>query len=251
MRFRLSRSLCLFQHTAARRRLVADLQNTSSLYFSFNTQPPEGGWDGQMGAGFGRYSFNTQPPEGGWAILKMFCSARRAGFNTQPPEGGWDGNGTKEISWACFNTQPPEGGWLMTMLIRQGMSAFQHTAARRRLGDDRFRKRRRHRFNTQPPEGGWRGAPPPRSHPASFNTQPPEGGWRRPPRHQRQLRGFNTQPPEGGWVYFLGYLKYTLCFNTQPPEGGWRRKSTAKRSRQWFQHTAARRRLGGVRGWAA
>ena len=35
-----------------------------------------------------KYSFNTQPPEGGWFLFGFqgqadFC------FNTQPPEGGW------------------------------------------------------------------------------------------------------------------------------------------------------------------
>ena len=35
-----------------------------------------------------RYSFNTQPPEGGWGMLfKMEIFSRC--FNTQPPEGGW------------------------------------------------------------------------------------------------------------------------------------------------------------------
>ena len=32
----------------------------------FNTQPPEGGWDGGMQGGGNNSGFNTQPPEGGW-----------------------------------------------------------------------------------------------------------------------------------------------------------------------------------------
>ena len=38
------------------------------LYYThrFNTQPPEGGWDGIAGMQPARVSFNTQPPEGGW-----------------------------------------------------------------------------------------------------------------------------------------------------------------------------------------
>ena len=77
---------------------------------------------------------------------------------------------------------------------------FQHTAARRRLGDDALRFRQTGRFNTQPPEGGWvnssvdiaaicqvsthsrpkaagRAAAGGAGQPARFNTQPPEGGW--------------------------------------------------------------------------
>ena len=35
--------LTLFQHTAARRRLVAGIPSKTGRH-SFNTQPPEGGW---------------------------------------------------------------------------------------------------------------------------------------------------------------------------------------------------------------
>ena len=34
------------------------------------------------------YSFNTQPPEGGWA-LACVLQYKLQSFNTQPPEGGW------------------------------------------------------------------------------------------------------------------------------------------------------------------
>ena len=33
-------------------------------------------------------SFNTQPPEGGWQTLSCFRPVFYC-FNTQPPEGGW------------------------------------------------------------------------------------------------------------------------------------------------------------------
>ena len=36
---------------------------------SFNTQPPEGGWDDLDGGLLAFLSFNTQPPEGGWGGL--------------------------------------------------------------------------------------------------------------------------------------------------------------------------------------
>ena len=56
----------LFQHTAARRRLVI-------LYLRF----------------YNSKGFNTQPPEGGWAETALIPVAYKS-FNTQPPEGGWD-----------------------------------------------------------------------------------------------------------------------------------------------------------------
>ena len=33
---------------------------------SFNTQPPEGGWEGAGEKEGNAECFNTQPPEGGW-----------------------------------------------------------------------------------------------------------------------------------------------------------------------------------------
>ena len=78
-----------FQHTAARRRLVGMVMSP--------TKPS---------------SFNTQPPEGGW---------QRAGHEF------------KRLC-RCFNTQPPEGGWQNGMKVSAQREVFQHTAARRRLG---------------------------------------------------------------------------------------------------------------------
>ena len=146
-----------FQHTAARRRLVARRpQVQERLTQRFNTQPPEGGWLRYQGAlhkedevsthsrpkAAGRpsiihppkrRSFNTQPPEGGWSgYHARFCPVLR--FNTQPPEGGWFSRKAKIAEIYGFNTQPPEGGWQC---------------------DRRRQSHRQYRFNTQPPEGGW------------------------------------------------------------------------------------------------
>ena len=99
-------------------------------------------------------------------------------FNTQPPEGGWIGGCRYLPRIPGFNTQPPEGGWAVLRLGFRPDIAFQHTAARRRLGccirdnPDRCHvsthsrlkaagalvsthRRRSGCFNTQPPEGGW------------------------------------------------------------------------------------------------
>ena len=65
-------------------------------------------------------------------------------------------------------------------------------------------------------------------------------------RHQAGTRGcFNTQPPEGGWKTNHLSLIRLSSFNTQPPEGGWWRKYHTPNFNLRFQHTAARRRLGG------
>ena len=54
---------------------------------------------------------------------------------------------------------------------------------------------------------------------------------------------FNTQPPEGGWPPFRGLFYFNERFNTQPPEGGWPIGWLIALLANWFQHTAARRRL--------
>ena len=60
--------------------------------------------------------------------------------------------------------------------VRQGI-LFQHTAARRRLGPVATRRSSKSCFNTQPPEGGWPTVKIGDRLPHCFNTQPPEGGW--------------------------------------------------------------------------
>ena len=43
---------------------------------SFNTQPPEGGWDGIHNIPLWQDGFNTQPPEGGWDCMLAAIDAR-------------------------------------------------------------------------------------------------------------------------------------------------------------------------------
>ena len=102
--------------------------------------------------------------------------------------------------FTCFNTQPTEGGWPKNGTPESKFIVFQHTAARRRLGNVQARRIAR--------------------------------------------RSFNTQPPEGGWLRVAMVISPALCFNTQPPEGGWNPDAKRFTADDWFQHTAARRRLG-------
>ena len=120
----------LFQHTAARRRLDS-FTHPKITFAGFNTQPPEGGWVAQSMKTKSLFSFNTQPPEGGW-VRGNGTQRISGGFNTQPPEGGW-------VSWFVFKRQivvsthsrPKAAGIDGTDEAIQ--SEFQHTAARRRL----------------------------------------------------------------------------------------------------------------------
>ena len=55
--------------------------------------------------------------------------------------------------------------------------------------------------------------------------------------------GFNTQPPEGGCKLSIMCGICVMSFNTQPPEGGCPANFVRLSLNDWFQHTAARRRL--------
>ena len=147
-----------------------------SIYGSFNTQPPEGGWVSCLLRANKRMSFNTQPPEGGWGRLRP--PAGGAGcFNTQPPEGGWTNLRCRSALKPCFNTQPPEGGWGNNQPHQFVIGVSTHsrlkaagTGRRNAAVPERVSTHSRLKaagslhlstrgntlcFNTQPPEGGW------------------------------------------------------------------------------------------------
>ena len=75
-------------------------------------------------------SFNTQPPEGGWEYeIHGTGMPNGLGFNTQPPEGGWKSDLWRSCRPRSFNTQPPEGGWIRYAKKVKRIQKFQHTAA--------------------------------------------------------------------------------------------------------------------------
>ena len=82
-------ALVPFQHTAARRRLelFSFLINTGK--FSFNTQPPEGGWDCRIWFVASDTWFQHTAARRRLGSTYQQIAADQSGFNTQPPEGGW------------------------------------------------------------------------------------------------------------------------------------------------------------------
>ena len=124
---------------------------------------------------------------------------------------------------------------------------FQHTAARRRLGQYRRVQRVCFRVSThsRPKAAGTMDGYAACEGDVSTHSRPKAAG--RYLENQRQKRnGFNTQPPEGGWTTTRQSLlasnkfQHTAArrrldqqlpadrrdygFNTQPPEGGWRQQ---------------------------
>ena len=77
----------VFQHTAARRRLAL-IYSFATLVFDVSTHSrPKAAAQQNLHNSQWRFSFNTQPPEGGW-LMKLLAPNMRNCFNTQPPEGG-------------------------------------------------------------------------------------------------------------------------------------------------------------------
>ena len=144
-----------FQHTAARRRLGPVCSLNQLAERSFNTQPPEGGWEC-----LNFYNINiivsthSRPKAAG--ISSEYQKRRiRVSTHSRPKAAGFDARDlvafiigfqhtaarrrlASNISdfcsiGQCFNTQPPEGGWHQQRSQFQTIRLFQHTAARRRL----------------------------------------------------------------------------------------------------------------------
>ena len=78
---------------------------------SFNTQPPEGGWNTLSRRKSPTSGFNTQPPEGGWGVVftTKYLIAQ-VSTHSRPKAAGLCASFGAE-GMLCFNTQPPEGGW--------------------------------------------------------------------------------------------------------------------------------------------
>ena len=122
-----------FQHAAARRRLgCQSLEHIPKAAVSTRSRPKAaGGQNCRIRCRW--YSFNTQPPEGGWMTFSnKFISSNGVSTRSRPKAAGIDG-WTKENPHLGFNTQPPEGGWRYIPLTNKELTRFQHAAARRRL----------------------------------------------------------------------------------------------------------------------
>ena len=167
----------MFQHTAARRRLV---QKTAcrSIHTKFQHTAARRRLGHRRDSARRRDRFNTQPPEGGWHNFRSSCPSCSS-FNTQPPEGGWAAQPICQMMLLMFQHTAARRRLGMKSMLWILPYQFQHTAARRRLVlwvipislvvfafQHTAARRRLERvirglyacslsFNTQPPEGGW------------------------------------------------------------------------------------------------
>ena len=141
----------LFQHTAARRRLfqtACKLQNVDS----FNTQPPEGGCFRCLAIGYCLpVSTHSRPKAAGRPRLSK-CSEKWFQHTAARRRLRDAEIAIEERQEVSTHSRPKAAAGESA----NGMSGymFQHTAARRRLRIRHLSDSGRDCFNTQPPEGG-------------------------------------------------------------------------------------------------
>ena len=143
-----------------------------------------------------------------------------------------------------FNTQPPEGGWMIALKFLLFLVRFQHTAARRRLVNDKIIPNLPIPVSThsRPKAAG-----------VGFMTNDGKCRLFQHTAARRRLdliqmmihliKMFQHTAARRRLVQTYPQNQYQHGFNTQPPEGGWLSAFNQPFLTGWFQHTAARRRL--------
>ena len=101
----------LFQHTAARRRLV-NFQNLFVQNISFQHTAARRRLGNVASKPPNASRFNTQPPEGGWFYVHRLLH-RQSCFNTQPPEGGWPASMSFFLTTQVSTHSRPKAAGLM------------------------------------------------------------------------------------------------------------------------------------------
>ena len=222
VRHGLSKRQILFQHTAARRRLVSWPRRFALDSCRFNTQPPEGGWE-RLGIvakdalqfqhtaarrrlglacsnGFTYAKFQHTAARRRLAFKIRQMAARRIGFNTQPPEGGWVSHIIRAAISERFQHTAARRRLERQAACLTDQTLFQHTAARRRLGwAGKWRlKRRKFQHTAARRRLAIHYILKQCRTSVSTHSRPKAAGLRAGAAKPDSQR-FNTQPPEGGW----------------------------------------------------
>ena len=167
-----------FQHTAARRRLGRNVCQVDKLTC---------------------VSTHSRPKAAGKKLLQA-VRLRFVSTHSRPKAAG----SPERLPWGIFvrfNTQPPEGGWNSGAKPTTDFSLFQHTAARRRLGDVRHVAGGQEMFQHTAARRRLVFRIPDLKQ--QFPFQHTAARRRLGFASQKRLcvsSGFNTQPPEGGWL---------------------------------------------------
>ena len=107
--FHLMELYLLFQHTAARRRLLdGQIYQLIQIIVSTHSRPKAAAYKESDIVHFLIVSTHSRPKAA--AHGAKFSKIRSCCFNTQPPEGGCFNPDCRRAHHMSFNTQPPEGG---------------------------------------------------------------------------------------------------------------------------------------------
>ena len=241
---------CLFQHTAARRRLLA-FQSAQTLVYSVSTHSRP------KAAAYVRSPHKSQlhvsthsRPKADAAMVGNFSYPLTVSTHSRPKA---DAHAPPYRPSFCCTFQHTAARRRLHCYYSPIATKhrFQHTAARRRLLQILPRQHQSACFNTQPPEGGCA-----KSRSIFFplfvstHSRPKAAAYLPRPVRPKSSR-FNTQPPEGGCVAAVAKSYFGDAVSTHS-----RPKAAAKTFADngldvAFQHTAARRRLHQPRGAAS
>ena len=151
---------------------------STRIRFSFNTQPPEGGWQIGKAETDGHYRFNTQPPEGGWVGSRLGSSLRTTIVSTHSRlKAAGNAHFVLDVDNAVSTHSRLKAAGNAHFVLDVDNAVSTHSRLKAAGPLPLFSRHRTRRFNTQPPEGGWKNVKLSIQYKKSFNTQPPEGGW--------------------------------------------------------------------------
>ena len=187
-----------FQHTAARRRLLfPSLINVYLSGVSTHSRPKAAAWLGEwLGSEVG-VSTHSRPKAA--ASLYAFSVRIKFGFNTQPPEGGCGENQVFQRNAVQFQHTAARRRLQAQALLFATTSRFQHTAARRRLPAIFLASLVLRAVSTHSrPKAAARGF---------FTTS------------DRKTVSTHSRPKAAAYCIST-FVVVTHSFNTQPPEGG-------------------------------
>ena len=151
------KSLCftMFQHTAARRRLVSKRRKPRGKSYMFQHTAARRRLDPPPTICYLPKLF--QHTAARRRLVRSQCSCYyldKVSTHSRPKAAGGAGDCWEALPEVSTHSRPKAAGKALHS-PKTPHRAFQHTAARRRLGQLRNHAEGFARFNTQPPEGGW------------------------------------------------------------------------------------------------
>ena len=189
----------VFQHTAARRRLVTHgIPDLVIPTVSTHSRPKAAGHTWNTGS-CNPYCFNTQPPEGGWYRFQVGKAHELVSTHSRPKAAGqYRAKQSGDIT-VSTHSRPKAAG---TAKIVNKTTIMVSTHSR--------------------PKAAGRGQELlAKIGEVSTHSRPKAAGWNNPHQRRRNAMFQHTAARRRLGLHRI-YPIIPACFNTQPPEGGWK-----------------------------